>query len=488
MESPNTSPREIFRKDSSFERLETSPTDQRLENRGYLIYLTIIGSLGGVLLGYDLTLIGVVSLYMYDGDPIENPGDSIVALVASVALIGCAIGTISGGAMGDKYGRKKTIMIADLFMIIGDALLTSAMHIGMLFTGRFIVGLGIGMLCINCPNYLSEAAPDSHRGLISGSNVFFITAAQILVPIIGVLCQEQWRFMFVVGLIFSVAQLIGFMFLPESPKWLFRMHREKEAEEALARIRLPKHKRDISLLQQEINAIKLSTDNYNEEPYFTQLKSIFTSNRKQLKIGVFLQVFQQLTGINIAIYYGPTIVNESVARGDKVLGMLLTLPIYVSNAIGSGIGVKIIDKAGRKSLLLWTIPGYIASLAFLCILFGIRIEDNSFTISILIVIAVIIIAGIFGLALGPIPWVINSEIYPTQYTSVASSVAATSNWVTNAIITFVYGSINTIPICTVLVWVVAATLTTIFWFFAYLVLPETKGKSQAEIQALFRDK
>jgi sugar porter (SP) family MFS transporter len=487
MESPN-SPRGVVHKSANYEQLETSPSDQPLENKGYLIYLTLIGSLGGVLLGYDLSIIGVASLYMYNGDPIDDPGDSITALVTSVAILGCAVGSISGGIMGDKYGRKKTIMIADFFMIVGELLLTFALHLGMLFAGRLIVGLGVGMLCTTCPNYLSEAAPDSHRGLIAGSNAFFITASQLLTLFIGVIFQEQWRFMFGFGLIFSVGQLVGFTFLPESPKWLFKMNREKEAEEALARIRLPKHKRDISVLQEEIRAIKLSTANDINEPYFTQLKSLFANCKKQVKVGALLQIFQQFTGINIAMYYGPTIVKESVAGGNKVLGMLLTIPIFATNSIGSGIGVKILDKAGRRSLLLWTIPGIIAGLVILCILFGIQLAGSSSTISILIIVGVIIYVGFFGLAMGPIPWTINAEIYPTQYTSVASSVAATSNWVTNAIITQIFGTINTIPICSVLVWVVAAFLTTACWFFVYLGVPETKGKSQAEIQALFGSK
>jgi sugar porter (SP) family MFS transporter len=425
---------------------------------------------------------------MYNGEPFEHPGSSITALITSIAILGCAIGTIIGGIMGDKYGRKHTIIIADLFMISGEMLMISADYLIMLFAGRFIVGLGIGMLCTNCPNYLSEAAPDSHRGLISGMYAFFIAAGRLLTLASGVIFQEQWRLMFAVGLLFSVGQLIGFIFLPESPKWLFRMNRVEEAEEALARIRLPKHKRDISLLQEEIDAIKLSTANYTNEPYFTQLKSIFSNYRKQAMVGSILQTFQQFTGFNIAMYYGPTIVSESIAYGDKVLVMLMTIPIYASIAVGSGIGMKIIDKAGRRSLLLWTIPGIIAGLVFLSIMFAMRMQQNSFTISILIIIGFIIYVGFFGLAMAPIPWTINTEIYPTKYTSVGSSIAATSNWLANAIIIQVYGSIEKIAICSVLVWVVAATLTTFCWFFVYLVVPETKGKSQAEIQALFEDK
>lgn len=485
MEPQEASPGRMESRSSVFEKMDTSSAPKPLENTGYLIFLTLVGSLGGVLLGYELNIIGVAALYMYNGDPIDDPGEAMQGLVVSIALLGCAIGTISGGIMADKYGRKRTIMIADLFLILGEVMMTTAIHLGMLFAGRIILGFGVGILCVTCPNYLSEVAPDSHRGLISGSNAFFITAAQLLTPVIGLIFQNNWRYMFAVALLFSGGQFVGFMFLPESPKWLFKKNRVKEAEQALARIRLPKYKRDISLLDEEIRTIKLSTANDNNDPYFTQLKSLFTNCKKQVMIGSMLQIFQQFTGINVAMYYGPTIVKESVAGGDKVLGMALTIPIFAMNAIGSGIGVNILDKAGRRSLLLWTIPGIITGLLILTILFGIQLAQNSGAISILIIVGIIIYVAFFGLAMGPIPWTLNAEIYPSQYSSIASSVAGTANWVTNAILSQIFASINTIPICSVLVWLVFATFTIGCWFFVFLKVPETKGRSQAEIEELF---
>jgi hypothetical protein len=132
-------------------------------------------------------------------------------------------------------------------------------------------------------------------------------------------------------------------------------------------------------------------------------------------------------------------------------------------------------------------PGSYCRQVSLSILFGVQIEGHSFTLSIGIAIVFIIFSGIFGLSMGPIPWVINSEIYPIQYTSVASSVAAMINFVTNATVTFIYGSVSSMVLCNTLIWIVIAVLKTIFRFFIYFVLPETKGKSQAKIQALFRE-
>ena len=201
--------------------------------------LTVVGtaSLGGFLFGYDTGSIAGAQIYFEDTWP--GITDSQIALVVSIALIGAALGALLSGSISDRIGRKPVIMIADVFLTIGAALMAATPSIGLLMVGRFVMGVGIGAASQIVPLYLSEMAPVSIRGKLVTFNVMTITSAQLISSILAYLLRPYWRWMVGLGAIPSLLQFIGMIFLPESPRWLSKAGRYQESQKVTKMIYKP---------------------------------------------------------------------------------------------------------------------------------------------------------------------------------------------------------------------------------------------------------
>ncbi|KAF5200354.1 Inositol transporter like [Thalictrum thalictroides] len=346
---------------SSFKELWT-----QARKNPYVFRLAFSAGIGGLLFGYDTGVISGALLYIRDDFDAVAKKTYLQELIVSMAVAGAIIGAALGGWLNDRFGRKKTILFADFLFLVGAIIMAVAPNPACLIAGRVFVGFGVGMASMTSPLYISEASPTQLRGALVSTNGFLITGGQFLSYCINLAFTKTsgtWRWMLGVAGIPALLQFFLMFFLPESPRWLYRNGREKEAEIIL---------RDIyqaDEVETEIQDLKDSVDKEVKEEGSSDkinfMKLLKTKSvRRGLMAGVGLQVFQQFVGINTVMYYSPTIVQLAGFASNQT-ALALSLITSGLNALGSVVSIGFIDKTGRKTLLVISLIGVIISLAVL---------------------------------------------------------------------------------------------------------------------------
>lgn len=336
----------------------------------YVFRLAFSAGIGGLLFGYDTGVISGALLYIRDDFKVVDKNTPLQEAIVSTAVAGAIIGAALGGWLNDRIGRKKTILFADSLFFLGAILMAAAPSPSVLIVGRVFVGFGVGMASMTSPLYISEASPTKIRGALVSTNGFLITGGQFLSYCINIAFTNvhgTWRWMLGVAGLPAVLQIVLMIFLPESPRWLYRKGREEEANAILRKI-YPTDE-----VESEIQDLKESIDKQvkeegsSEKINFVKLFKTRTV-RRGLYAGVGLQIFQQFVGINTVMYYSPTIVQlAGFASNDTALK--LSLVTSGLNAFGSIVSICFIDKTGRKKLLIISLIGVIISLAVLTAVF-----------------------------------------------------------------------------------------------------------------------
>lgn len=408
----------------------------------------------------------------------------------SSALVGCIIGVAFSGDLSDRLGRKKLLFLsAFLFLIsaIGCALIHS---LSLLITFRLIGGLGVGIASIVVPLYLSEIAPANIRGrlvtcyqlaitvgillayvtnslLLSHSESAISSVSSSLFDLIYV--SEVWRGMFSIGTILAVLFLVGLLFVPESPRWLMRKGLVSEGLSILKKIN-----------NGEEPAVSTAAQGV-EENDSGSYKELFSPRlRKALLLGILLPLFSQLSGINAIIYYGPTILNDAgIALSNSFLGQII---FGVANLLFTFIAIWKVDQWGRRPLYIVGTLGATVSLVVTGIFFYLGM-----TTSVFLIISMTLFLACFAFSIGPLKFVVASEIFPTNIRGKAMGVSIMVMWVADTIM----GQLTP-----VLLREAGSAVT--FWVFGffcliafitvYKLLPETKGKSLEEIEKFWIDK
>lgn len=448
----------------------------------YLGLITLVASLGGLLFGFDVAVISGVLPFIekqFHLTPLEE------GWFVSSALIGCIIGVAFSGDLSDKIGRKKLLFIAAilfLFSAIGCSLLY---QLHWLILARLTGGVGIGIASIIVPLYLSEIAPAAIRGrlvtcyqlaitvgilmayitnslLLSYSAHNALTAASGLIDLVYI--KEVWRGMFSIGIVLALLFLGGLFFVPESPRWLIKKGHFRAGYAVLNKINNGKDELIINGIEGDVAA---------ESSSYRDLLS--PKLRKAMLLGILLPLFSQLSGINAIIYYGPSILTDAgIAMSNSFLGQIL---FGLANLIFTFIAIWKVDNWGRRPLYLMGTIGATLSLFATGILFYMGL-----TSSILLIISVTVFLACFAFSIGPLKFVVASEIFPTNIRAKALAVSIMVMWVADTII----GQLTPI-----LLKQAGAAAT--FWVFAffclvafitvYKLLPETKGKSLEEIES-----
>jgi SP family arabinose:H+ symporter-like MFS transporter len=455
--------------------------------RFYLGLITVVASLGGLLFGFDMAVISGVL-------PFVRKQFDLTALqegwFVSSALVGCIIGVAFSGDLSDRLGRKKLLFLsAFLFLIsaVGCALIHS---LSLLITFRLIGGLGVGIASIVVPLYLSEIAPANIRGrlvtcyqlaitvgillayvtnslLLSHSESALSSVSSSLFDLIYV--SEVWRGMFSIGTILAVLFLVGLLFVPESPRWLMR---KGLVSEGLAILKKINNGEDPA-----VSATAQVVDENDSGSY----KELFSPRlRKALLLGILLPLFSQLSGINAIIYYGPTILNDAgIALSNSFLGQII---FGVANLLFTFIAIWKVDDWGRRPLYIVGTLGATVSLVVTGIFFYLGM-----TTSVFLIISMTLFLACFAFSIGPLKFVVASEIFPTNIRGKAMGVSIMVMWVADTIM----GQLTP-----VLLREAGSAVT--FWVFGffcliafitvYKLLPETKGKSLEEIEKFWIDK
>ncbi|MGC6437842.1 MAG: sugar porter family MFS transporter [Flavobacteriaceae bacterium] len=460
-----------------------------MTKKSYLLVITIISALGGFLFGYDTGVINGAQFYLSKYFELT---DAMKGWVVGSALIGCFFGAVSSGWLSQKAGRKNALIVAAVLFAVsayGSGLPDVFQEsVSLLVLFRVIGGLGIGIASMNAPMYIAEIAPSSIRGKMVTYYQLAIVLGFFIVFLITYLIGNQltqsenieygWRYMFWSELIPSAIFLVLLFLIPKSPRWLCLNGHYEEALRILEKIQGHDN------AQKDLQNIKTSiaTEQGSKASVNYGSKVILTI----IIIGSTLSILQQFTGINAVLYYGADIFEKALGFGqDDVLKQQVLLAFI--NVVFTLVAMYSVDKLGRKPLIYAGSIGMI--IGFL--LLGVTLQQEF--VGVLSLMGVLIFIGSFSLSMGPVVWVLLSEMFPNKIRSVAMSVAVASQWGANYIVSqsfpMVMGSdLNNSPSWNgSLPYFIFIGFILIIVIITHQFVPETKGKSLEELENIWDD-
>jgi SP family galactose:H+ symporter-like MFS transporter len=438
-------------------------TREKLTFFGKLAILTV--ALGGFLFGYHL---GVISGALELIEKTFSLGPFKESIVVSILLLGACVGSIFGGALCDRFGRQRMIIVTALLFTVGALIAASAVDYGMILLGRVVIGVAVGLIFLVGPLYLAEIAPPHLRGGIVATYQFATVIGILTGYVVNYLFFDlgNWRAMFALGMIPSGILTLAIFFFPETPDWLMAHGKIEKAKQALQRLRQDR------LWEHHLAEMKKCASGQD----VSWKRLLQPSVKFALFIGIMINVFQQITGINAVIYYSPKIF-AAAGFGTGSSALVGTLGIGAINVIATFLALKLLDRLGRRPLLLIGIAGMIVSLLVL----SIALFLNSSASGIISVITLISYVGFFAIGLGPVTGLLVAEIYPLSVRGKAMSLATTANWLCNFLVAQTF-----LELILLLGTGGAFLLLAIISIFAFFIIkryvPETKGKSLEEIE------
>jgi sugar porter (SP) family MFS transporter len=421
----------------------------------YFLFSIFVVALASFLFGFNTAIISGALLYITDEFHLTLLKQGI--LVSSI-ILGAIMGSFTGGSLADILGRKTSLFITALIFLIGTTFIYFTNEFSLIVVGRFIQGIGVGFASLLAPLYLSEISPIKYRGAIVSINQFSIVLGVVIAYLINY-SYTDWRDMFAFAFLPSSLLFLGIFFISETPSFLMGRGKIKKAEKVNFLL-----KREEKILEEKRKKIS-----------FKHLLSY--ENKNFFIVGIGISVIQQITGINIVIYYAPKIFKMANSLNHSK-AILATLSIGVVKLIFTAFSIFLVDRMGRRKLLLIGILGMAASMFFL----GIYFIIPKFLIGVFSITAYVCF---FAISLGPITWLLISEIFPLSIRGKAMGIAAFFNWGFNYLIALsflplmhLFGSSNTFFLF---------SLIAIFsYFFVKKMVPETKNKSFLEIQKFFK--
>lgn len=438
------------------------------------VYLAAaFAALGGLLFGYDTGVISGALIFIKKEFVLSTFEQE---LIVSIVLAGAIVGALTGGGLSDRFGRRLTLLATSIVFIAGAILCAAATSIAALVVGRVIVGLGIGLACTTVPVYISEVAPPEARGWQVSLFQLAITIGILGAYLVDFAYakSEAWRWMLGLAVIPGIILGVGMLFLPESPRWLAEYLHPEAARAVLVRIR------GTDNVDAELQEIIGSLEQSEERGRWADLLS--PTVRPALVVGIGLAIFQQITGINTVIYYAPTIVltaGVSSAAG----AILATAVIGLVNVIMTIVAMWLIDRVGRRPLLLVGIAGMAVCLGILGAAF--RMQAETSTVAWVAVITLMAYVAFFAISLGPIFWLLIAEIYPLRIRGLAEGTAAGSNWIFNLVVSITFLSLVQAVGPSWTFWLYGV-LSIAAFLFSYYMVPETKGRTLEEIEQGWR--
>ncbi|WP_169083361.1 sugar porter family MFS transporter [Paenibacillus sp. PL91] len=440
----------------------------------FVTLVSIVSALGGLLFGFDTAVVSGAVGFMEDRFDLTKLQ---VGWAVSSLIIGCIVGAAMSGVLGDRFGRKKVLISAAILFIISSIGTAIPDSFSGFIIARIIGGIGIGITSTLCPLYNAEIAPAKYRGRLVALNQLAIVTGIFLTYFVNLWISgsgdeawavaSAWRWMFGVGAIPGLLFLILLFFVPESPRWLIKQGRAAAALPILLRI----HGEELA--KQEVLDIKQSFE--QESGSIRQLFS--PSLRIALIVGVGLAVLQQITGINAVMYYAPEIFKATGAGTNASL--IQTILVGFINFLFTIVALWLIDKVGRKALLL---VGS-ASMAICLLVIGIAFQTGHADGPLVLIFILLYVAS-FAISLGPVVWVIMSEIFPNRIRGKATAIAAMALWAADYIVSQSFPPLLSSAGPAATFWIYGS-MALLAFLFTWRVVPETKGKSLEEIESLW---
>ena len=445
---------------------------QALRPTGRGIY--VFGALGGLLFGYDTGVISGAILFIPNDFKLTSFLQG--AIVASL-LLGAMVGSASAGRLSDRLGRRPLIMIAAAVFTVGALLAALAPTVGVLIAARFILGLAVGAAAMVVPLYLAEIAPTEQRGRITSLNQLMIVGGILLAYIVNAILasSENWRLMLGLAAVPSVVLLASMLLMPETPRHLVHTGDEETAHAVLEDLPGDEPPRE------RIEEIK---DVHQEERAETGLRALWEAKwvRPALLVACGLAAFQQFVGINTIIYYAPTtLTNVGFAKTSAIYGNLV---IGVVNVVMTIVAIKIIDRVGRRPMLLAGAAGMATSLLVLGVSNAVLATPHhpGDPAAIITLICLGTFIASFAATWGPVVWVMIPEVLPLSVRGTAMGVATFCNWAANFLVAQTFPALlkglGPGP-----VFIGYAVLGMLAALFVQAFVTETKGRSLEEIEA-----
>ncbi|HVB39308.1 MAG TPA: sugar porter family MFS transporter [Terriglobales bacterium] len=437
------------------------------------VYVAVgIAAIGGLLFGYDTGVISGAILFIKKQFSLSA---SMEEIVVSAVLVGAVLGAVLGGVLTSRFGRRKLIILAGIIFTVSALGTALAPTIPWLIAAMIVSGIAIGIASFISPMYIAEVVPAAVRGSLVAVNMLAITSGIVIAYLVDYAFSSSggWRYMFGLAAIPSIALVIGMLRLPDSPRWLISRSMLEQAKQALQRVRT---NADVS---PEFADIQKSM----EQQGAAGLKGLFQpSLRMPLIIGLGLAVFQQITGINTVIYYAPTIFKFAgiAAVGPAILaGAGLAMVMWLFHVLA----IFLLDRVGRRPLLLAGVAGQIVGLAILGSAFHFQQLAN--LKSYVAMGGLVIYVACFAFGLGPIFWLLISEIYPLKIRGAAMSAVTVTNWVFNLLVAVTFLTLVGVLGHAGTFWLYGV-IAIGAWVFFYRLAPETKGKTLEQIEAHWR--
>lgn len=448
------------------------------ETGRFVVIAAGLAALNGLLFGFDTGVISGALLYIGQTFPALEASAFFQGAVVSSSLVGAAIGAATGGRLADLIGRRRLIFAGASFFFVGSLGMAISPSVTWLIISRLIDGIGIGFASVVGPLYISEIAPPEIRGSLVTLNQVAITGGILVSYISNYVFTSAildagltWRVMLGTGMVPAVVLFVGLLFLPESSRWLVEQGHEKTARSVLSRIR------NGTGIEEEMKEIERMTE--LEEAGVRELAKPWV--RPVLIVGVGLAIFQQATGINAVVYYAPTIL-EATGFSD-VASLVGTIGIGAINVALSIVAALLLDRVGRRRLLLLGLVGMLAALLTLGGAY--YLSGLSGILGMLAVATLMLFVACHAVSIGSVFWLIVSEIYPLNVRGTAMGVCTIVLWATNFTIAQLFPILFDVGPAFAF-WSFAA-VTAVALVFTYHLVPETKGRSLEEIEADLRE-
>jgi SP family galactose:H+ symporter-like MFS transporter len=439
--------------------------------RPFVYAAASISALGGMLFGYDIGVISGAILFVQKQFSLSARMEEIV--VSSV-LLGSLAGAAAGGVLADRLGRRSLLIAAAIVFGLGGVGAAAAPSTALLIFARVVAGVAIGVASFVAPLYISEIAPVKIRGKLVSINQLAITIGIVISYLVDYAFagSGEWRWMFAVAVVPAAAFGVGLIFIPDSPRWLAGRGRLDQARAVLKKIRNPDQ------VASELSAIQESLG--RQKGNWSELWSPVL--RSAMIVGIGLAIAQQITGINTVIYYAPTIFKFAGLTSSSA-AILASVGVGLVNVVLTVVAMQLIDRVGRRPLLLISLAGMAVSLALLGLAFSLpQFKSVLGWVSIGSLMAFV---GSYAVGLGPVFWLILSEIYPLRIRGRAMSVGTAVNWTGNLLVALTFLTLTKALGKPGTFWLFGV-VTIAAWFFAFFLVPETKGKTLEQIEAYMR--
>jgi MFS transporter, SP family, arabinose:H+ symporter len=436
-------------------------------NFRYLLTISMVTALGGLLFGFDISVISGTIPFLQEYFGLN---EAMKGWVVSSALLGCILGASISGRLGDHYGRKKILLLTALLFGI------SAIGSGFSYTVpafifyRILGGIAVGAASVLAPVYIAEVSPAHLRGRMVSINqltiVIGISLAYYSNWLLLGIGENAWRWMFAAEALPALLFFAALFIIPESPRWLMGKNKEAKARQVLEKIV------DTGTASFELNEIRNSLKGNEKRG---SLKDAFKKKYSFiLFLGIFLAVFQQWSGINVIFFYAPDIFAKANLGVDAAL--FQTTLIGLMNVLFTILAMQVIDKMGRKKLMLIGSAG----MAICYIIIGLLFASGR-TTDWLLLSFIIITPAFFAFGLGPTVWVVLSEIFPNKIRGAAMSVATFSLWVACYLLTLTFPIFVEILNAANTFWIYAS-ICIIGFLVIFIYLPETRGISLEQLE------